>query len=161
MKIHIIQLMNFWVLLTINKHKEKFEENTKMFDFLFKSKPRLCTTIIIILFIAYGIYDRFCIVQSFGGIVVLICVIYFWFGKDYKCPNCKRKFHLKKLNEVIIDKKDISVPIETYIKDSEGKIKYTSVQYVPGKRYTYRINKICKKCGEKCYSEYTKDKASL
>lgn len=134
-----------------------------MFDFLFKfkSKLRLYTTIIIVLFIVYGIYDRFYIVQSFMGIGVLICIIYFWFGKDYKCPNCKKKFHLKKLNTIIIDKEDISVPIETPIKDSEGKTKYTSVQYVPGKRYTYRVNKICKKCGKKCYSEYTKDKANL
>ena len=89
--------------------------------------------------------------------LVMYVVIYYWYGKDNKCPSCKKRFCLKKDGEEIIDRQNVSVLVETNEKDRNGNVIGSQEQYVPGERITYRAYKICKKCGERCYTTHVKN----
>lgn len=80
-------------------------------------------------------------------IILLGIIIYFWYGKDHQCPACHKRFCIKKVEEKIIDREEISVLMKTK----------TNEQYVPGERVTFRVKEVCKKCGEEFYSIYKKD----
>ena len=96
-------------------------------------------------------------------ILTLICgmliylIVYYWYGKDYKCPSCNSWFCLKKTGEEVVKRENVSVPVRNKIRDESGYIIGSLEQYVPGERITYRLNMVCKKCGKRCYSTYKKD----
>lgn len=125
-------------------------------------KLRLAVTILVGCFIAIGIWGIILvnniILKIIMFIFAIICglimylIIYYWYGKDYKCPFCNHRFCLVKTGEEIINKEYISVSINTNTKNKYGDIIGTQEQYVPGERITYRINKICTKCKQECYS---------
>ena len=134
---------------------------------------RAFVTITVAFFIAVGIYGAF---GSFGTngmndilnrivmfVFALICgmimylIVYYWYGKDHKCPSCNKRFCLKKTGEEVIKRENISVLVETKTKNRNGDVIGSQEQYVPGERVTYRINKVCKKCGKTCYSTYKQD----
>ena len=139
----------------------------------FMNKLRLVVTIIVAMFIFGGISALFDIgsdgmemsipekiVMLFVVLLlvgVMYVIIYYWYGKDYKCPSCHKPFCLKKTGEEIVSREDISVLVNTNTRNRNGEVVGSQDQYVPGERITYRVNKICKKCGETCYSTYRKD----
>ena len=136
-------------------------------------KIRLIVTIIVGLFVlgAFGaafternmsVPER--IVMIVTGIVfclLMYVIVYYWWGKDHKCPSCKKNFCLKKVGTEIIGKEDVSVLVETNTKNRNGDVIGTQEQYVPGERVTYCVNYVCKKCGEQCHSTYSKDNPKL
>lgn len=83
--------------------------------------------------------------------------IYYWFGKDNRCPSCHKPFCLKKTGEEIVNKENVSVLVNTNTRNRKGEVVGSQEQYVPGERITYRVNKVCKKCGKSCYSTYRRD----
>ena len=89
--------------------------------------------------------------------MVLYVIIYYWYGNDYKCPSCNKRFCLKKEGTDVVDKKSVSVRVLNNIRNRNGEVTGTLEQYVPGERITYQINYVCKKCGEGCHSTYEKD----
>lgn len=95
----------------------------------------------------------------FGGTLscIIFCVVYFGIGKKHKCPTCGKRFVLKKINQEIVNKQNISVLVETNTRNRYRDITGTVEQYVPGERITYQVNYVCKKCGEKCNRRFTKD----
>lgn len=93
--------------------------------------------------------------------LIMYIIVYYWWGKDHKCPSCKKNFCLKKEGTSIVSKEAVSVLVETNTKNRNGDVIGTQEQYVPGERVTYRIDYICKKCGERCHSTYTKDNAKV
>lgn len=89
---------------------------------------------------------------------LLLCVIvYYWYGSEHKCPSCNKRFCLKKESTDIIDKETISIPVENVIKDTSGNVIGTQEQYAPGRRITYQVNYVCKKCGAQSFTTYQKD----
>lgn len=136
----------------------------------FMNKLRLVVTIIVALFIVAGV----CGILGMNGmdgiperivmfVFTLICsmvmylIIYYWYGKDYKCPSCNKRFCLKKTGEEVAKRENVSVLVETNTRNKNGDVIGSQEQYVPGERITYRVNKICKKCGKGCYSTYRRD----
>ena len=89
--------------------------------------------------------------------MVMYLIIYYWYGKDYKCPSCNKRFCLKKTGEEVAKRENVSVLVETNTRNKNGDVIGSQEQYVPGERITYRVNKICKKCGKGCYSTYRRD----
>jgi hypothetical protein len=139
----------------------------------FMNKLRLAITIIVALFIGASIYalmdiSRIDIIDIIIALIficilsmIMYLIIYYWYGKDYKCPSCKKRFCIKKTGEEEVKRESVSVLVETNTKNRNGEIVGYQEQYVPGTRITYRINKICKKCGKKCYNTYSVDKPNL
>lgn len=135
----------------------------------FMNKVRITVTIVVAFFIVVGV----CGVLGMGMsgiperlvmlVFTLICgmvmylIIYYWYGKDYKCPSCKKRFCLKKTGEEVANRENVSVLVETNTRNRNGDVIGSQEQYVPGERITYRINKVCKKCGKGCYSIYRRD----
>ncbi|MFW5670123.1 MAG: hypothetical protein ACOCM4_12960 [Acetivibrio ethanolgignens] len=136
----------------------------------FMNKVRLIVTIIVALLIVSGV----CGVLGMNGVngigerlgmlvatiifgMIMYVIIYFWYGKDYKCPSCNKRFCLKKTGEEVASRENVSVLVETNTKNRNGEVVGSQEQYVPGERVTYRINKVCKKCGKACYSTYRRD----
>ena len=78
-------------------------------------------------------------------------------GKDNRCPSCNKPFCLKKTGEEVVSKENVSVLVNTNTRNRKGEVVGSQEQYVPGERITYRVNKVCKKCGKSCYSTYRKD----
>lgn len=99
------------------------------------------------------------VVLVFGGILFLI--IYFWYGSDSKCPSCKKPYSLIGKSSTIINRENISVLVETSIKDNEGYVRGSQGQYVPGERITYKDIYMCKRCGKECQSTYSKKVANI
>lgn len=99
-------------------------------------------------------YDLF--LQLIISSIILFLIIYFWYGKDYKCPSCNKRFCLKKIGEEVIDIQDVNFKVEVARKNIYNKVIGYQEQYIPGKRITYRIKYICRKCDEKCYREHTR-----
>lgn len=139
--------------------------------YAFMKKVRLFVTILVAIFIVGGICGVLGMVTVTGSfadrlacfIGILICgmimylIIYYWYGKNHKCPACKKRFCLKKTGEEIVGRENISVLVETRIRNKNGEVIGSQEQYVPGERITYRINKVCRKCGKSCYSTYERD----
>lgn len=135
----------------------------------FMNKVRITVTIIVALCIVTGIggvlrmgmsdirESLVSLVFTLIGVMVMYLIIYYWYGKDYKCPSCNKRFCLKKTGEEVEKRENVSVLIETNTKNRNGNIIGSQEQYVPGERITYRINKVCKKCGKGCYSTYRRD----
>lgn len=83
-------------------------------------KLRLIVTGIVVLFIIAGISNllgiadtniSMGILEQLGMLVfviimcmVLYLIIYYWYGKDYKCPSCNKRFCLKKEGNEIVNK---------------------------------------------------------
>lgn len=93
--------------------------------------------------------------------LIMYVIIYYWFGNESKCPSCKKRFCIKKTGKEVVNKEQISVLAETKTRNVYGEVIGTQEQYIPGERVTYRVNKVCKKCGRKCYSTYTRDIAKI
>ncbi|RGH82322.1 MULTISPECIES: hypothetical protein [Lachnospiraceae] len=139
----------------------------------FKNKLRLGITIFVAAFTvsffsgALGIGESFrffsvwerilSFIFALIGIGILYIIIYYWYGKDTRCPSCHKPFCLKKTGEEIVSKENVSVLINTNTRNKKGEIVGSQEQYVPGERITYRVNKVCKKCGKTCYSTYKRD----
>lgn len=140
----------------------------------FMNKLRLVITIIVALFIVAGV----CGVLGMNGmnsipgrivwfvfafifVMVMYLIVYYWYGKDYKCPSCNRRFCLKKTGQEVVKRENIYVSVETNTRNRDGEVIGSQEQYVPGERITYRVNKVCKKCGKSCYSTYRRDIASV
>ena len=64
---------------------------------------------------------------------------------------------IKKTGEEVAKRENVSVLVETNTRNKNGDVIGSQEQYVPGERITYRVNKICKKCGKGCYSTYRRD----
>ena len=134
-------------------------------------KLRLGITIVVALFIVAGICGVLGVTDMSSGIPeriamlivtvifvgVMYIIIYYWYGKDYKCPSCHKPFCLQKTGEEVINKENVSVLVNTNTRNRNGEVVGSQEQYVPGERITYRVNKICKKCGKTCYSTYKRD----
>lgn len=137
--------------------------------YAFMKKVRLFVTIFVAIFIVGGVYEVLgtgtgSFADRLGGFIcILICgmimylIIYYWYGKNHKCPACKKRFCLKKTGEEIVGRENISVLVETRTRNKNGEVIGSQEQYVPGERITYRINKVCRKCGKSCYSTYERD----
>lgn len=138
----------------------------------FMYKLRLAVTIIVALFIVAGIYgvlgisnvtnltiwDRFVnFIFTVISCLLMFLIVYFLYGKKYQCPSCNKRFCLKKTGEEVVKREDVFVAIEANTRNRNGEVIGSQEQYVPGERITYRVNKVCKKCGEGCYSTYRKD----
>ena len=89
--------------------------------------------------------------------MLLYVIIYYWYGKEHKCLSCNKRFCLKKEGKEIIGRESVSVLVETNTRNRAGEVTGTQEQYVPGERTTYQINYVCKKCGERCHSTFSKD----
>lgn len=139
-------------------------------------KIRLIVTGIVALFLLSALMCTFGIGVDMGGgflerivmfvfaIIIgmlLYVIIYYWWGKDYKCPSCNKPFCLKKEGTKAVGKEKVSVLVETKTRNKNGEVTGTAEQYVPGERTTYQINYVCKKCGEKCHRTYTKDRPTV
>lgn len=94
-------------------------------------------------------------------IAIISALIIIPISRDTKCPACNKKFALKKVGDVETGRENISVKMKLENKDRNGEVIGTSEQYVPGKRIFYKRTYICKYCGEKSYSTYSRDKASV
>lgn len=134
-------------------------------------KVRLIVTVIVTLLIISGILSIFGFSGTrmegkdlLGAIVaiIILCmllyvIIYYWYGKDYKCPSCNKRFCLKKESKEVVGKEAVSVLVQTNTRNRNGEVTGSQEQYVPGERITYRINYVCRKCGEKCQRMFTED----
>ena len=112
----------------------------------------------------YAIFEAQDTATSLAGIFILaiLCgleflIIYFGIGKYWKCPHCKKRFAIKKINKERVGREDISILMETKNRNYRGDIIGTSEQYIPGKRIKYRINYVCRKCGKKTHKMKYKD----
>ena len=139
----------------------------------FMNKLRLGVTIIVALFIISGIcgvlgvtdvYRGNSILEKIGMLIItaifvgiMYIIIYYWYGKDNRCPSCKKPFCLKTTGEEVVSKENVSVLVNTNTRNRKGEVVGSQEQYVPGDRITYRVNKVCKKCGKTCYSTYRRD----
>ena len=135
----------------------------------FMNWVRFIITIIVAFFIVVGVCGvlgigmssiperLIMLVFTLIGVMVMYLIIYYWYGKDFKCPSCNKRFCLEETGEEVIKRENVSVLVKTNTRNRNGDIIGSQEQYVPGERITYRINKICKKCGKGCYSTYRKD----
>ena len=138
----------------------------------FMNKLRLGVTIFVAIFIVAGfcgvlgvsdfressILERIMyFVFALIGIGIMYVIIYYWYGKYNRCPSCNKPFCLKKTGEEVVSKENVSVLVNTNTRNRKGEVVGSQEQYVPGERITYRVNKVCKKCGKSCYSTYRKD----
>lgn len=139
----------------------------------FMNKLRLGVTIVVALFIVSCICGVLGITEVYSGsgflerimylifaligIGIMYIIIYYWYGKDNRCPSCNKPFCLKKTGEEVVSKENVSVLVNTNTRNRKGEVVGSQEQYVPGERITYRVNKVCKKCGKSCYSTYRKD----
>lgn len=55
---------------------------------------------------------------------------------------------MKKTGEEVVSKENVSVLVNTNTRNRKGEVVGSQEQYVPGERITYRVNKVCKKCGK-------------
>ena len=90
------------------------------------------------------------------AIAVSLGVLYFCYGRKSTCPSCRKIFALKKTKEEVIGQEDVSVLVETKMRDNQQKVVGTGEQYVPGVKTTYREYYTCKYCGETFTKDYTK-----
>ncbi len=143
-----------------------------LFNGLIK-KLRLVATVIVAVFLIMSICGVLGLTEEMKGnnildriiyfIFALICIgimyliIYYWFGKANQCPSCHKVFCLKKIGEEIVKKENVSVLVNTRTRNKNGEVIGSQEQYVPGERITYRVNKVCRKCGKMCYSTYRRD----
>ena len=68
---------------------------------------------------------------------------------------------MKKTKEEIIGQEDVSVLVETKMRNNEQKVVGTGEQYVPGVKTTYREYYTCKHCGHVVTKDYTTSKAKM
>ena len=83
-----------------------------------------------------------------GCVILSLFTIYFFTGKDSKCPYCKRPFALKETNREVVSKENVSVLVETKMRNNDQKVTGTAEQYVPGVKTTYKVYYTCKHCGK-------------
>lgn len=93
--------------------------------------------------------------------LILYVIIYFWYGNDHKCPSCNKPFCLKNEGLELIDRQNVKVIVENKMRNNNGEIIGTCEQVVDGERNTFKVNYRCKKCGERCYSTYSRDVPKL
>lgn len=98
------------------------------------------------------------ILGTLGCLFLLVLGLILLLGRNTRCPSCRKIFCLIIENETVVDRKQISVPVEAKIKNKAGEVTGTQEQYIPGERVTYKVHKVCKKCGHNVYSTYVKDK---
>lgn len=89
-------------------------------------------------------------------IAIAIILLYFCYWKNYTCPECRKLFALKKTKEEVIGQENVSVLVETKMRDTRQNVVGTSEQYVPGVKTTYREYYTCKNCGNTFTQDYTK-----
>ena len=94
-------------------------------------------------------------------IVVAIGILYFCYGRKSTCPECRKIFALKKTKEEIVGQEDVSVLVETKMRNNRQEVVGTGEQYVPGVRTTYREYYTCKHCGNVVTRDYTKSRAKM
>ena len=94
-------------------------------------------------------------------IVVAIGILYFCYGRKSTCPECIKIFALKKTKEEILGQEDVSVLVETKMRNNRQEVVGTGEQYVPGVRTTYREYYTCKHCGNVVTRDYTKSRAKM
>lgn len=63
---------------------------------------------------------------------------------------------LEKTKEEVIGQENVSVLVETKMRDTRQNVVGTSEQYVPGVKTTYREYYTCKNCGNTFTQDYTK-----
>ena len=68
---------------------------------------------------------------------------------------------LKKTKEEIVGQEDVSVLVETKMRNNRQEVVGTGEQYVPGVRTTYREYYTCKHCGNVVTRDYTKSRAKM
>lgn len=94
-------------------------------------------------------------------ILVLIILIFLIIWLLNRCEYCKKSFSLKKIRTDIIKEEDISIKTKIENRDPKGELLFTSEQYIPGKKITYRTEYICKNCGHKSFNTYSEKKKSI
>ena len=94
-------------------------------------------------------------------IVVAIGILYFCYGRKSTCPECRKIFALKKTKQEIVGQEDVSVLVETKMRNNRQEVVGTGEQYVPGVRTTYREYYTCKHCGNVVTRDYTKSRAKM
>ena len=90
-------------------------------------------------------------------IFLAFLIIYFSLGAMYKCPTCKKRFALKRIEKELDRSERISILQEVKTRNRNGNVVGTQEQYIPGTRRTYEIHYVCKNCGEDCYRQYEKE----
>lgn len=88
------------------------------------------------------------VLAEIGCVILSLFTIYFFTGKDSKCPYCKRPFALKETNREVVSKENVSVLVETKMRNNDQKVTGTAEQYVPGVKTTYKVYYTCKHCGK-------------
>lgn len=90
-------------------------------------------------------------------IFLVFLIIYFSLGAMYKCPYCKKRFTLKRLEKNLVSSERISILQEVKTRNRNGDIVGTQEQYIPGRRRVYEIHYVCKNCGHDCLRQYEDD----
>lgn len=95
----------------------------------------------------------------FVAVIIFLAflIIYFSLGAMYKCPTCKKRFVLKRIEENLVSSERISILQEVKTRNRNGNVVGTQEQYIPGTRRIYEIHYVCKNCGEDCYRQYEKE----
>ena len=130
--------------------------------------------VILILFFVYGMWYVFFDMKNYHFIARFLMFLFFVIflaivigvevlkkGYREKCPKCKKWFSLEDMGTELVGKKDINVKVEGNTYNRNGEVIGTQEQYVPGTRKIYHQNFKCKKCGNRCYSTFSKSNANL
>ena len=84
--------------------------------------------------------------------IILFLIIYYGIGGKTRCPECKKRFAMKKISKVVDHVEDgFSVKVVNKNRDRNGDVISTSEQHVPGERIVYRLTYRCKNCGKEYY----------
>ena len=100
----------------------------------FMRKLRLGVTVFVALIIVsafaniFGFMGTTLGVMEIIGMIVIILImsmllyviIYYWYGKEHKCPSCNKRFCLKKEGKEIIGRESVSVLVETNTRNRAG-----------------------------------------
>ena len=104
------------------------------------------------------VHSLYQVIFSVAVIIFLaFLIIYFSLGAMYKCPTCKKRFVLKRIEENLVSSERISILQEVKTRNRNGNVVGTQEQYIPGTRRIYAIHYVCKNCGEDCYRQYEKE----
>ncbi len=124
------------------------------FIFLLRSNTSsLIIKTLVLLFITFCIFPLviLCMENIILGIIALAALIVYALFFMPRCKNCKGIFCLEKGKKEFMSQSTISIMTKTNNYDNNGNVIGTSDTYVPGTRYTYQTEYICKICGKKDY----------
>lgn len=84
----------------------------------------------------------------FAGLIILI---YGFYGIKFMCPRCKKGYALKNIDTLVVNEEDIVIKTQLKNRDKQTKeVLSVRDEYVPGKKTTYRLEYVCRYCGENC-----------